>query len=183
LLRHLPNLLSGFRLCAAPVAAWAILSGHDSAALIIFASAGASDAADGFIARRWGFTSRFGAWLDPVADKLLMLLCFVALYAVHAAPLWLVALAIARDAAIAAGWLLGKAFALPVGSEPLRIGKASTAMEIGFIGLLLVLLAFDRQWPRLVTAAAATTAILLLLSAGAYAHMFLRRLSARGRTA
>jgi cardiolipin synthase len=183
LLRHLPNLLSGFRLCAAPVAAWAILSGHDIAALLVFASAGLSDAADGFIARRWGFTSRFGAWLDPVADKLLMLLCFVALYAVQRAPLWLVALVIARDAAIATGWLLAKLFALPLGSEPLLIGKASTAVQIGFIGLLLLLLAFGRHWPQLVTAAAYVTAAFVLLSAIAYGHVLLRGLLAGRRTA
>ncbi|MGZ5926699.1 MAG: CDP-alcohol phosphatidyltransferase family protein, partial [Rhizomicrobium sp.] len=65
MLRHLPNLLSGFRLLAAPLAAWAILAEHDTAALVIFASAGFSDLADGFVARRWGFASRSGAWLDP----------------------------------------------------------------------------------------------------------------------
>ena len=72
-----------FRRCgllAAPLAAWLILAGHDTAALLVFAAAGASDGLDGFIARRWGVTSRFGAWLDPAADKLLMLFCFIALY-------------------------------------------------------------------------------------------------------
>ena len=75
MIRHIPNMLSGLRLLAAPLAAWLILNDHDTAALIVFAVAGASDGLDGHVARRWGFTSRFGAWLDPVADKLLMLFC------------------------------------------------------------------------------------------------------------
>jgi cardiolipin synthase len=82
MIRHVPNLLSALRLLAAPLAAWLIHSGHDTAALLVFSAAGASDGLDGFIARRWGVTSDFGAWLDPAADKLLMLLCLVALCAV-----------------------------------------------------------------------------------------------------
>src|SRR3954468_20772781 len=89
MVRHLPNLLSALRLLAAPVAAWLILQGHDIAALLTFAAAGASDGLDGFIARRWGVTSAFGAWLDPVADKLLMLFCFTSLYCIDVTPRWL----------------------------------------------------------------------------------------------
>lgn len=73
MIRHLPNLLSALRLLAAPFAMWLILNNHDTAALLVFAGAGLSDGLDGFIARRWQVTSSFGAWLDPAADKLLMI--------------------------------------------------------------------------------------------------------------
>ncbi|MGH6829145.1 MAG: CDP-alcohol phosphatidyltransferase family protein, partial [Rhizomicrobium sp.] len=63
MLKYLPNFLSATRLVAAPLAAWAILEGHDTAALAVFVFAGLSDIADGFVARRWGFASRIGAWL------------------------------------------------------------------------------------------------------------------------
>ena len=89
MIRHIPNMLSGLRLLAAPLAAWLILNERDTAALIVFALAGASDGLDGYVARRWGFMSRFGAWLDPVADKLLMLFSLTALYMVGATPVWL----------------------------------------------------------------------------------------------
>src|SRR6201995_1158227 len=112
MVRHLPNLLSALRLLAAPFTAWLILSGHDIASLLVFAAAGLSDGLDGFVARRWGVTSDFGAWLDPVADKLLMLLSLAALFIVGIAPLWLVALVVARDVAIILAWLLVKLFAL-----------------------------------------------------------------------
>lgn len=178
--RHLPNLLSALRLLAAPFAAWLIVDGHDIAALLIFAAAGASDGLDGFIARRWGVTSRFGAWLDPAADKLLMLLCLVALLTVGATPLWLVMLVVARDLAIALGWLLITLFALPIVSSTLFVGKASTAIQILYISLLLLLLAFDLKAPRLTEAAAWLCGLFTLLSAAAYGGIFLRGLF-RGR--
>ena len=109
MVRHLPNLLSAARLLAAPVAAWAILAGHDMASLLLFVAASFSDLADGFIARRWGLTSQSGAWLDPIADKLLMLFCFLALWKAEAVPLWLVVLVIARDLGIMGGALSLKA--------------------------------------------------------------------------
>ena len=174
MLRSLPNMLSALRLLAAPLAVWAILTHHDSAALAIFAGAGLSDVADGFVARRWGLTSRFGAMLDPVADKLLMLSCFVALLTVGAAPLWLVVLVIARDVAIAGGAGLAKALSLPLRIAPLMIGKATAAAQVGYVGLLLGLLAFDRDAPRLVLAGSYTVAVFLVLSGAAYVQLFLR---------
>ncbi|HKD48489.1 MAG TPA: CDP-alcohol phosphatidyltransferase family protein [Rhizomicrobium sp.] len=183
MVRHLPNLLSALRLLAAPAAAWAILADHDTLALAIFAFAGLSDLADGFIARRWGFASRFGAWLDPIADKLLMLLCFIALFSVGAVAIWLVVLVIARDALIATGALLAKALNLPMRVAPLMIGKASTAVQIGYVGVLLLLLAFDRESPRLVAAGAYTVAVFTILSLLAYGQLFLRVLLFGRRTA
>lgn len=152
-------------------------------ALAMFAFAGLSDLADGFVARRWGFTSRFGAWLDPVADKLLMLLCFIALLRAGAVALWLVVLVIARDALIVAGALLAKALGLPMRIAPLIIAKASTAVQVAYVGIVLLLLAFDRQAPRLVTAASYTVAVFVVLSLAAYAQLFLRALLFGRRTA
>ncbi len=183
MLRHVPNLLSALRLVAAPVAAWAIMADHDSLALAMFAFAGLSDLADGFVARRWGFTSRFGAWLDPIADKLLMLLCFIALLRVGAMALWLVMLVIARDALIATGALLAKTLGLPMRIAPLMIGKAATAIQVGYVGILLLLLALDQEAPRLVKAGSYTVAVFAVLSLAAYSQLFLRALWFGRRTA
>ena len=181
MLRHLPNLLSGLRLLAAPLAAWAILAEHDTAALVIFAGAGFSDLADGYVARRWGFVSRSGAWLDPIADKLLMLLCFLALFEVGAAPFWLVALVIARDVAIAGGALLAKTLHLKLSIQPLAIGRATTAVLVGYVGILLLLLAFDLDAPHLVKTGTYAVAAFALLSGAMYIQIFLRALlSGRG---
>ena len=180
MIRHLPNLLSALRLLAAPLAAYLILGGHDSAALLTFVAASASDGLDGFVARRWGVTSGFGAWLDPAADKLLIVLCLAALYRIGVTPFWLLALVVARDLTIAAGWLLVKLLALPVVIAPLLIGKASTLVQILYIFAALLLLAFDVEGPRLIEAAGWACALFTILSAMAYGGVFLRGL-ARGR--
>lgn len=174
MIRQIPNMLSALRLLAAPLAAWLILNDHDTAALIVFAFAGASDGLDGYVARRWGFTSRFGAWLDPVADKLLMLFCLTALYGVGATPVWLLALVVARDAAIAAGWLLISYLSLPQRSEPLLIGKISTVVQVLYILSMLLLLALDIEAPGLAGAAAWITGLVTVMSGAAYAGGFLR---------
>jgi cardiolipin synthase len=178
MIRHLPNLLSALRLLAAPFAAWLVWSGHDTAALLVFAAASASDGLDGFIARHWRVTSDFGAWLDPAADKLLMLFCFVALFAVGATPLWLVALVIARDVTIVVGWLVIRFLGLPLATTPLFIGKASTAMQALYVLVVLLLLAFDLDVPHLATAAAWACGLFTILSAVAYGGVFLRGLFA-----
>lgn len=183
MVRHLPNLLSTLRLLAAPFAAWLIIAGHDTAALLVFAAAGASDGLDGFIARRWGFTSDFGAWLDPVADKLLMLMSFVALFIVGMTPIWLVALIVARDLAIIIGWLLVKLFGLPMTTKPLFIGKLSTAIQLLYVLSALLILAFDLKAPRLEQVAAWVCGLVTILSAGAYSGVFLRGLLRGRRTA
>ena len=124
-------------------------------------------------------TSRFGAWLDPAADKLLMLLCFVALLAVGAAPLWLVVLVVARDGAIALGWLLIKGMGLPMHQS----GRCSWAKlrpwcRSSIFVAVLLLLAFDLDAPRLALAAAWACGLFVILSAAAYAGLFLRSLCA-----
>lgn len=183
MLRHLPNLLSALRLAMAPFAAWLILNNHDTASLLVFAAAGASDALDGYIARTYGFTSAFGAWLDPAADKLLMLLCFSALWAVGATPLLLVALVVARDAAIAAGWLVVKAASLPVTVRALPVGKLSTAVQLLYIFTALLLLAFDLKAEVLMTVFAWICGLVTVAAGGAYAGLFLRGLFSRGAAA
>ena len=173
-IRDLPNILSALRLLAAPFTAWLIVAGHDTAALLVFAAAGASDGLDGFIARRWGLTSNIGAWLDPVADKLLMLLSLFALWHVGVTPLWLLALVMVRDVAIVLGWLLVKWLAAPMAVSPLFIGKLSTVVQILYVLSALVLLAFDIEAPELEQAAAWICGGTTIASAAAYGGVFLR---------
>jgi cardiolipin synthase len=176
MLKHLPNLLSWLRLAAAPALAFLLVSGADRMALGVFAFAGLSDAADGFLAKRFGFVSRFGRFLDPAADKLLMLAAFVTLTALKITPLWLTLLVTARDAAIVAGIVLARAFELPITAEPLFVGKLSTAMQITYVALALFLLTFGLQWPQTLGAAADGTAVLTILSWLAYAGVGVRAL-------
>jgi cardiolipin synthase len=182
-LQHLPNVLSLLRLAAAPLAAALILGGHDTAALAVFVAAGLSDGLDGYVARHWRWTSRFGAWLDPAADKLLMLFTYVALLGVGAAPWWLVALVIARDLALASGWLMARLLALPMRFAPLLVGKLCTLAQLLYAGLALLLLALSLSAPAVMLAAAWATALITVLSGAAYALVFLRVLLAGRRPA
>jgi cardiolipin synthase (CMP-forming) len=183
LLRHLPNLLTALRLFAAPLTAWLIVEGRDVGALGVFAFAGLSDALDGYLARLLSPDSRFGAYLDPAADKLLMLASFLTLAATHAVPLWLTALVIGRDVAIVAGLGLARVLSLPLKVEPLYIGKVSTVVQVCFIGLVLLLLALDSDQPTLVLAGGVATAAVTVASWLAYGQLWFRALALGRRTA
>ena len=137
LFKHVPNLLTGMRLVCAPALAFLLVSGADRAALGVFAFAGLSDAADGYFAKRFGLATRFGRYLDPAADKLLMLAAFVALAAMGYTPVWLAVLVIARDLAIVAGIAGARA---GIASESRT--ASDREMEHGHPGLLCGVLAF-----------------------------------------
>lgn len=183
LLRQAPNILSGIRLALAPVAGWLILHGVDLAALCVFGFAGLSDAADGYFAKRFGLTSRFGAWLDPAADKLLMLISFVTLTIVGAVPPWLTVVVIGRDAAIVAGVLLAKALGLPLEVKPLIVGKASTVVQVLYVAMVLLLLTLQIDRPQLELMGKGAVAALALASFFAYAYVWLMAVAARSRAA
>lgn len=183
LLKQLPNFLTALRLCAAPLTALFILHGQDWGALGVFAFAGLSDALDGYLARRLGSDSRFGLFLDPAADKLLMLASFVTLTVIGAVPLWLTAVVILRDVAIVgcvgAAWL----FAIPVRIEPLSIGKICTAVQVCFVGAVLLLRALDIAQPSAVLAGAIATGAVTIASWLAYGQLWFRALMLGRRTA
>ena len=172
-LRQAPNILSALRLVAAPVAAWLILHDADFAALCVFCLAGLSDAADGFLAKRFGLASRFGAWLDPAADKLLMLASFVTLTYVDTVPLWLTAMVIGRDIAIVLGVLLARLLAMPLEVKPLMVGKASTVAQVLYIALVLLLMTLQAPPPAIERAAEAVVTLLTAWSFFAYGRVWL----------
>ncbi|HUO90194.1 MAG TPA: CDP-alcohol phosphatidyltransferase family protein [Rhizomicrobium sp.] len=182
-LRQFPNFLTAVRLVLAPLTAYLVLQGQDLQALCVFAFAGASDALDGFLARRFALVSRFGEYLDPAADKLLMLACFVTLTMIQQTPLWLTLIVIGRDVAIVLGIALAWTLSLPLKVEALVVGKASTVVQVGYIGLVLLLLTFKVVMPPLATTAAAITAGFALLSGLAYGQLFLKALSPGRRPA
>jgi len=101
---------------------------------------------------------------------------------VEVAPLWLLALIVARDVVIVIGWLLIKLLTLPMPTSPLFVGKLSTVVQLLYVLSALLLLAFDLDAPRLAQAAAWTCGAVTLLSAAAYGGVFLRGVF-RGRRA
>jgi cardiolipin synthase (CMP-forming) len=183
LLRNIPNFLTALRLAASPALVALLWRGHDYAALIVFAFAGLTDAADGYLAKRYSLQTRFGRYLDPAADKLLMLASFVTLTLLGVTPLWLTVLVIARDAAIVLGIGLAHLWALPVRATPSFLGKVSTAVQVVYVGIMLVLLTFDIEVQTLVDFAQIAVAAFTLASGLGYAQIWLRAATHSRRTA
>jgi cardiolipin synthase len=166
----LPNLITLGRLCAVPLAFWLIIDRAMAAAFGLFVVAGASDAVDGWLARRTG-GSRLGAMLDPVADKALLVTMYVTLAAVNALPSWLATLVVFRDTVIVGGVLVLGLLGHPVTIRPLFVSKVNTVLQILLVALTLFLTGFGLASPAANTAALAlvwTVAATTLASGVAY---------------
>lgn len=134
----IPNLLSVVRLALVPVFLWLLLGPRaDGWALAILVYAGVSDWADGKIARLFNQTSRFGAMLDPAADRLYTLATVVAFVVRDIVPWWIAALLVGRDLVVGICiWVLGRnGFAPP---EVTYVGKAATFNLLYAMPLLLL---------------------------------------------
>ncbi len=132
-MKHVPNLLTIARLAAAPYLFWLVWRREYPETIVLFIAIGITDVLDGFIARRFNASSRLGAYLDPIADKLLLSGMFVMLAWTQAIDLWLAAVVLGRDVLI-----LCAALALYVSGSrrsfpPSIWGKASTFIQILFI--------------------------------------------------
>jgi len=164
----LPNLVSVARLLAVPVVVWLCLSGLWRPAFWVFFAASASDGLDGFLARRLDAKTNLGAYLDAVADKVLLVSVYLVLGHSGHIPLWLVILVVSRDALIVGGVLLLNTLDQRPTLAPLLIGKVNTVMQLLLAGIVLADLAFDLVGEPIVSvlvwAAAATT----FVSGGAY---------------
>jgi cardiolipin synthase len=126
------------RLICAPITGWLILQNRLEAALFLSCGAGVTDLIDGYIARRWDAMSRFGTYLDPAADKLLLVITFVSLGVVGLIPAWLIWLVVIRDLVIVIGSALLWALRGRTEFTPLLSGKLSTAFQIFTVLAVLV---------------------------------------------
>lgn len=105
--------------------------------ILLFAVAAVSDAADGYLARRFGWQSELGGILDPIADKLLLATAFVTLSLLRLVPLWLMAAAVARDAIIVSGAAAYRFFIGPLKAHPSMVSKLNTLCQGAFIVAVL----------------------------------------------
>jgi cardiolipin synthase len=144
----LPNLITIGRLLLVPLIIWFIVAAQPLAAFIVLVVAGASDAIDGFIARQFDLRSELGTYLDPIADKTMLVSIYVTLAVVEAIPAWLTILIVSRDVlivgAVVLSWVLGE----PTSVQPLRLSKVNTLAQILLAAVILGDLAFpvDLVW-------------------------------------
>lgn len=176
----IPNLITLARILLVPVVVWAIASNQMLFAFLLFAAAGASDAVDGFLAKRFGMASELGKYLDPLADKVLIVSIYVSLGIVDALPRWLVILVVSRDLLIVGGvlfsWLVGK----PVNVKPHFVSKLNTAAQLLLVGLVLMALGFGFDAGVALKLAMATVTILTLLSVAVYLRDWVRHMGSNG---
>ena len=121
-----PNLLTYLRLLAVPVFVSLHLGGRPGWALVVFLGAALTDSLDGMLARLLHQQSKLGAFLDPLADKLLMGAALIVLFVENEAPLWMVVLVAFRDGAMALGAVVVRRKGLDVPAAPSRVGKYAT---------------------------------------------------------
>jgi cardiolipin synthase len=134
---NLPNIISLGRLLSVPVAIYLILHGFMTAAFWLFIAAGISDGVDGYLAKTLGQSSTLGAYLDPIADKVLLVGVYLTLGHAGHLPIWLVIMVVFRDLIIVGGILLLHISTNGVRMRPLLVSKVNTAAQITLIALVL----------------------------------------------
>jgi cardiolipin synthase len=142
-MHNLPNLITLMRLALVPAVTYALLVRAYGVALPLFLAAAVSDSADGYLARRFHVTSRFGATLDPIADKLNMLTATLVLAWQEFVPLWLAAAIVSRDVVIVVGALAYRAAVGNLEIAPTWLSKLNTVIEFA---LLLIVMAGAADW-------------------------------------
>lgn len=141
--RDIPNVITVFRFLLVPPVVVLLLQERFTAALIVFGVAGFSDGLDGFLAKHFNWRSRLGGIIDPLADKLLLVSCFVTLGWLGLIPAWLVLLVILRDLVIVAGATFYHMRIEQFEAEPSVASKLNTAAQILLV--LAVLYSFGIQ--------------------------------------
>ena len=183
MLRHLPNLITLLRMVLVVPLCWLISAGRYDGALLVAAVAGFSDALDGLLAKRYGWTSWIGGMLDPVADKLLLTAAFVWLALAGEIATWLCALVAGRDLVIVAGAIAYHNLVGRFDATPSRLSKLTTVVQIAYVLLELLRLSHWIALPGFVhSAAIALVAALTVASGLHYVIVWGRRARAAARS-
>lgn len=128
--RLIPNFITAARFAAAPLLVWWLLDGQFYNALLLFFLMGLSDALDGYLAKAFDWKTTLGAYLDPAADKVMLICAYVTLGALHLLPHWLVFIVILRDVALLAGALSYNFATRRLDIQPTLISKINTCTQI-----------------------------------------------------
>jgi cardiolipin synthase (CMP-forming) len=173
----IPNLITLLRIILVPVVVWAIITGDMLAAFSLFLIAGLSDAVDGFLAKRFHMASELGAYLDPLADKALIVSIYVALGIAKALPISLVILVVSRDIMIVSGFMLSLLVDKPMPVRPHPVSKLNTVVQILLAALVLAEKGFGFNAALLETTGIVLVATLTVLSMAFYLAEWLRHMN------
>ena len=160
-----------------PVIFWLLLNDHPQIAFYVFLAAGVSDGVDGYLAKRFKWTSELGAYLDPLADKILIVSIYIALAVSAQIPLWLVIAVVSRDIlillAVLLSWLVDRPFVI----KPLTISKINTAAQLILATTVLGDNAFGLGLGITREALVWITGVSTVLSLAAYLQLWIRHMT------
>jgi cardiolipin synthase len=161
-----------------PLIIWLITASQPAGAFYVLIVAGVSDAVDGFLARQFDLRSDLGTYLDPIADKALLVSIYVTLATVAAIPVWLAILTVSRDLLIVGAFVLSWMLDVPQSVRPLRISKANTVAQIVLAVVVLGDLAFSIDLSIIRTILVYLVAFLTVVSATIYLVDWVRHMGA-----
>ena len=174
----IPNLITLGRILLVPIVVWAIATpGAMWIAFVLFLVAGVSDAVDGYLAKRFAMTTELGAYLDPLADKALIVSIYLTLGINNLIPRWLVILVVSRDILIVGGIMLSWVIGNPLKIKPLLVSKLNTVAQILFACVVLGSLGFAIPADTLTIVLMGVVAVLTLLSVAAYLAEWVRHMN------
>jgi cardiolipin synthase len=174
----IPNLITLGRILLVPIVVWAIATpGAMWIAFVLFLVAGVSDAVDGYLAKRFAMTTELGAYLDPLADKALIVSIYLTLGINNLIPRWLVILVVSRDILIVGGIMLSWVIGNPLKIKPLLVSKLNTVAQILFACVVLGSLGFAIPADTLTLVLMGVVAVLTLLSVAAYLAEWVRHMN------
>ncbi len=173
----LPNVITITRILLVPLTVWLIIGRQFELAFLVFLVAGVSDGVDGYLARRFNLQSELGAYLDPIADKALLVSIYVSLGILQVLPVWLAIIVVTRDVLIVGAVLLAGVMDKPVKVRPLWISKVNTVAQIAFAGAVLLALATDWPLGRLLATGVAVVTVLTLASGALYMRDWVRHMA------
>jgi cardiolipin synthase len=182
-LRYTPNLITILRILLVVPIVWALLHRRFELAIWLFVIAGVSDAVDGFLAKRFGWTSRVGGILDALADKFLLVSTFGALWWLKVFPTWFVLWILARDLVIVGGGIVYNARIGKFDPAPSMISKLNTFLQIVLAAAGVVHVGITPVPGWIIQTLIWAVVVTVFLSGAGYVREWSRRAAAGGRRA
>ena len=174
-MRHIPNAISLLRVVLVGPIIWYLLQENFELAVWLFVIAGISDALDGLLAKRFGWSSRLGGILDALADKFLLVSTFICLWWLGVFPGWLVLWILARDLLIVGGGVLYNSRIENFNPEPSLVSKLNTFLQIVLAALGVVHLGISPLESWMLDSLILAVAITVFLSGTGYVYEWTRR--------
>lgn len=174
---NIPNLITIGRLLLVPLTVWLMLNGEFQLAFASFVAASVSDGVDGYLARRFGWQTELGAYLDPLADKALLVSIYVVLGVLLVIPTWLVFTVVTRDILIIGGVMLAWLMDKPLEMNPLMVSKVNTTAQFIFASIILGLLAFEIEHLMFLEIGGFVVASLTIVSGAYYMRNWLNHMN------